>query len=107
MLVTHGDGNRVSKGRFPLPEFTARVVETDLKAFSSVCDSVCVCLFVCLCICPHDKTKTAESTITKLGTGITIPRPKMNIRSKGQGHGHMVTKCKKGDLVAGVSYALY
>jgi len=32
------------------------------KAFSSICDSVCVC--------PHDKTKTAETKITKLGTGI-------------------------------------
>ena len=32
------------------------------KAFSGICDSMCVCLC--------DKTKTAETKITKLGTGI-------------------------------------
>ena len=42
--LTHADDSRVS------------------KAFSGVCDSVC------LCVCSHDKTKTAKSTITKLGT---------------------------------------
>ena len=34
------------------------------KAFSGVCDSVC------LSVCPHDKTKTADNKITKLGKGI-------------------------------------
>ena len=42
IIVTHADDSRVS------------------KAFSGVCDSVCVC--------PIDKTKTADNTITKLGT---------------------------------------
>ena len=73
-------------------------------------DWPCFCvwfLFVYLCLC--DKTKTVQNTITKLSTRIvynelTIPHPSVNIRSKGQGH--RVKKCKKGDQVASVSYAL-
>ena len=56
LIIPHADESRVS------------------KAFSGVCDSVC------LFVCPHDKTKTAETKLTKLGTGIvhhdTSPRSK-------------------------------
>jgi len=36
------------------------------KAFSGVCDSVCLCV----CVCLHAKTKRLKLEITKLGSGI-------------------------------------
>jgi len=40
------------------------MVSRGSKAFSSVCDSLCLSLFVCI------KTKTAENKNTKLCTGL-------------------------------------
>ena len=55
-------------------------------------------------ICPHDRTRTAETKINELGTGMVHHKSSpinINISSKVKGQGHRVTKCKKGDRVAG------
>ena len=86
-LVTHADHSRVS------------------KAFSCVCDSVCLSLHT------NDKTKTAKTKITRLGTRIvhheSSPTNWPNIRSKSQRSRSEDHKVEKGDRVAGMRYALY
>ena len=79
------------------------------KAFSCVCLSVCLSAF--MCVSPHDNSKTnMTSKCSHMMHEMTLGYPASDIilGSKGQRcEGHRVIMCKKGDRVAGVSYALY
>ena len=67
------DGRDISSVRYKLPKsdrnaaYWAGIADNSSggKAFSGVCDSLCVCV----CVCPLDITKTAETKIANLPQG--------------------------------------
>ena len=90
-VITHGDGNRVS------------------KAFICVCLCVCVVLFVCL-IVRMITQKTNDPKVFKIGVGNDLAiayRWFWVKRSKVKVTGSQSAKHIEGDRVADVSYALF